>query len=117
MNRQQHRVTTAVRIASGALATTLLLATATVGLQPAWADDAQSAHQLVEKARLTLNSFQADPRMGPSLRALVGKAKGVMIYPQVLRGAFLFGGAGGQGVFLVQPRGQHLGWPGFLRPR
>jgi lipid-binding SYLF domain-containing protein len=40
--------------------------------------------------------------MGPSLRALVGKAKGVMIYPQVLRGAFLFGGAGGQGVFLVR---------------
>jgi lipid-binding SYLF domain-containing protein len=103
MYRQKaHRVTTTVGIASGALAIALLLASAPVGPQPAWADDAQNAQQLVEKARLTLDSFQADPQLGPSLRALVGKSKGVMIYPQVLRGAFLFGGAGGQGVFVVR---------------
>ncbi|HSC69706.1 MAG TPA: lipid-binding SYLF domain-containing protein [Candidatus Methylomirabilis sp.] len=89
-------------IVAGALAAALLLATATVGPQPAWADDAQNADQLVEKALMTIDSFQSDPQMGPSLRALVSKARGVMIYPQVLRGAFLLGGAGGQGVFLVR---------------
>jgi lipid-binding SYLF domain-containing protein len=79
----------------------LLLATV---IPSGWADDGQDARQLVEKARLTLDSFQADPQMGASLRALLRKAKGVMISPQILRGAFLFGGAGGNGVFLA--RGQ-----------
>jgi len=104
MNRQhgQKKKPTMAAITSSAMAVALLLATATVGPQPAWADDAEVAHRLVEQARLTLDGFQADPQMGSSLRALVRKAKGVMIYPQVLRGAFLFGGAGGRGVFLVR---------------
>jgi SH3 domain-containing YSC84-like protein 1 len=38
----------------------------------------------------------------PVLRALVQRAKGVMILPQVLRGAFLFGASGGSGVFLTR---------------
>jgi lipid-binding SYLF domain-containing protein len=42
--------------------------------------------------------------MGPGLREIVRKARGVMIFPQVLRGAFLFGGAGGSGVFLVRAK-------------
>jgi lipid-binding SYLF domain-containing protein len=92
----------AARILSSAFAGAIFLASATIGSHPAWADDAQNAHHLVEKARLTFESFLADPQMGPSLRALIRKGKGVMIYPQVLRGAFLFGGAGGQGVFLVR---------------
>lgn len=90
------------RMGGTALAATLLLATAPAGPAPAWADDAQNAHRLVEDARMTFDSFQADPQLGPSMRALVRKAKGVMIFPQVLRGAFLFGGSGGRGVFLVR---------------
>jgi lipid-binding SYLF domain-containing protein len=35
-------------------------------------------------------------------RNLVGKAKGVFIAPQVLRGAFVVGASGGSGVFLVR---------------
>jgi len=90
------------QITISALATLLFLVGAWVEGKPASADDAQDARQLVEKARMTLDNFQADPQMGPSVRALVGKAKGVMIYPQVLRGAFLFGGKGGRGVFLTR---------------
>ena len=113
MNRQhgQKKKPTMAAITSSAMAVALLLATATVGPQPAWAADAQVAHRLVEQARLTLDGFQADPQTGSSLRALVRKAKGVMIYPQVLRGAFLFGGAGGQGVFLVR-NGEGNTWAG-----
>jgi len=68
------------------------------------ADEAQDARQLVEKARLTLESFQGDPQMETGLREIVRKAKGVMVYPQILRGAFLFGGAGGSGVFLARSK-------------
>jgi SH3 domain-containing YSC84-like protein 1 len=93
------RVThTAVRV----LATFLLLASGFAELKPASDDDMQDAGQLVEKAHLTFESFQANPQMGPSLRALVQRAKEVMVYPQVLRGSFLFGAPGGNGVFLTR---------------
>jgi lipid-binding SYLF domain-containing protein len=103
MKRQQEqRASTAIRIAFRAMAVVLLLATVLSGSPRAQANDAHDANQLVETARLTFDSFQADPRMGPSLRTLVRRARGVMIYPQVLRGAFVLGGRGGQGVFVVR---------------
>jgi len=70
------------------------------GLRTAGADDAQDARQLVEKAKLTFESFTADKDM-EGLLALVQKAKGVLIYPTVLRGAFIFGASGGSGAFLA----------------
>jgi len=74
-----------------------------LGLGPSvWADDAQDATQLVEKSRLTFDAFIADNDMGPALRSLVKGAKGVLIYPQILRGAFIVGASGGSGVFLAK---------------
>ncbi|HYL79623.1 MAG TPA: hypothetical protein VEU07_02355, partial [Candidatus Acidoferrum sp.] len=69
---------------------------------PAWANDSQDARQLVEKARMTFESFSADKEMGGSLRAIVKKARAVLIYPQVLRGAFIVGASGGSGVLLAR---------------
>ena len=68
----------------------------------------------MDKARLTFESFQSDPQMEPGLREIVRKAKGVMICPQILRGAFLVGGAGGSGVFLVRAKdGDDWSGPAF----
>ena len=80
----------------------VLFAWVAIAAQPAIADDVQEAHQLVEKARLTFESFIADPNLGGNLRILVNKARGVLIYPQVLRGAFIIGVSGGSGVLLVR---------------
>ncbi len=71
------------------------------GPWPAAADDALDAQQLVEKARLTFEAFIADKEMGPALRSLIKKAHGILIYPSVLRGAFIVGASGGSGVFLA----------------
>ncbi len=89
----------------------VLVLTLGVGVQPARADDGQDARQLVDKARLTFQGFLADPQMGPALRTIVRRAKGVLIYPQVLRGAFIFGAAGASGVFLVR-NGESDTWSG-----
>jgi lipid-binding SYLF domain-containing protein len=78
-----------------------LLAVIVVGARPAMADDAQNARQLVEKARWTFDNFMADKDLGPSVRSLVKRAKGVLIYPQVLKGAFIFGASGGSGAMLA----------------
>jgi len=73
----------------------------------------QKTSQLVEKARFTLDSFMADSNMD-AFRDLIKQAKGVLIVPQMLKGAFVFGASGGSGVFLVrdEPARQWMG-PAF----
>jgi lipid-binding SYLF domain-containing protein len=71
-----------------------------LGSAPARADDAQDARQMVEKAKLTVEQFQTDPNMG-GLRDLAKKAKGMLILPQMLRGAFIIGASGGSGVLVA----------------
>jgi len=64
------------------------------------ADDALEAAQLVEKARMTFQSFMAAQEM-QGFRDLMKSARGVFISPQVLKGAFIIGASGGSGVFLA----------------
>jgi lipid-binding SYLF domain-containing protein len=79
----------------------VVVALLVMGIPPAAADDALEAKQLVEKARFTLENFMADPNM-EVFREQLKKAKGVFIAPQLLKGAFIIGGQGGSGVFLVR---------------
>ncbi len=88
----------------------LAIAGLIVGPPPAFADDASDAQQLVEKARLSFESFSADPNFD-SLRGLLKTAKGVYIAPQVLRGAFIIGVSGGSGVLLARDE-KAGGWGG-----
>lgn len=71
------------------------------GLGPANAANFSSQQELVEKARLTIEKFAADPRLG-HFHSLAKRAKALFIVPQILRGAFFIGGAGGSGVLLVR---------------
>jgi len=68
---------------------------------PAYASDASEASELADKAVITLQSFARDKdfaSVGPAL----AKAKGVLIYPQVLKAGFILGGSGGSGVLMVR---------------
>jgi lipid-binding SYLF domain-containing protein len=90
------------RVRACSMAAVVLIALVATSAQLVLADDAQDARQLVEKARLTLQEFLADPQMGPALQSLLSKARAVLIYPQVLRGAFIIGVSGGSGVLLAR---------------
>ena len=84
----------------------LLAATLEVGLLVsgaglARADDAQDAKQLAEKAKLTVEEFQNDPNMG-GFRDLAKRARGMLILPQMVRAAFIFGASGGSGVLVAR---------------
>jgi lipid-binding SYLF domain-containing protein len=68
---------------------------------PAVADDVMDSTQLVEKAKISFDSFVA-AKDNKAFRDLLRKAKGVFIAPQILKGAFIVGASGGSGVFLVQ---------------
>jgi len=102
------------QIGAGVLAGALAIAAVlTGGPAPALADDAQETRQLVDKARLTIENFTADPNM-EGFRSQVKRAKGVYIAPQVLRGAFVLGVSGGSGVFLVRDeKGGQWNGPAF----
>ena len=68
---------------------------------PVSADDRQGAAQLVEKAEMTLQSFMSDSSMD-AFRDLAKQAKGILVVPQLLKGAFVFGASGGSGVLLIR---------------
>ncbi|MGD2000832.1 MAG: lipid-binding SYLF domain-containing protein [Desulfobacterales bacterium] len=62
---------------------------------------AQSDEQLlVDKARITFDSFMTDSNMS-WLKEHLKEAKGVLIVPSLLKAGFIFGGSGGSGVLLI----------------
>ncbi len=74
---------------------------AAFGSLPARASTADDARALVERATATVNAFAGNADFG-ALPGLLGKAKGVLVYPRVIEGGFILGGAGGSGVLLVR---------------
>ena len=73
-------------------------------IPPAFADSATDAKQLVEKSKLTFDTFMGTKELG-AFRDLLKKSKGVFISPQMLEGAFVFGLSGGSGVLLARDPG------------
>jgi lipid-binding SYLF domain-containing protein len=64
---------------------------------PVRANDQQA---LVDRARVTFESFLADPEMS-WLKENLHSAKGLLIVPSLLKAGFVFGGSGGSGVLVV----------------
>ena len=83
---------------AGSLSATILAA----GGRPVAAlSETQEADQLVEKARLSFESFVADSNL-EAFRDLLRRSRGLFLAPQVLRGAFFIGAAGGSGVLVAR---------------
>ena len=76
------------------------------------ADDAAEAKKLVAESKEVISAFAANndfPTFGPAL----GKAKGVLIFPQILKAGFILGGSGGSGVLLVRDAKGDWSGPAF----
>lgn len=56
---------------------------------------------LVDKARVTFNEFVNDQQY-TWFHENLGKAKGLLIFPQVLKAGFILGGSGGTGVLVLR---------------
>jgi lipid-binding SYLF domain-containing protein len=72
------------------------------GAPPASSAEGATQQQLVDKAQLTLEAFTSDPRLKDQLKQLNKEARALFIIPQFMRGAFIFGGAGGSGVLIAR---------------
>lgn len=97
---------------------TTVIAILTVGMllacySPTMASDKDQAQLLVDRARITLSDFMSDPNY-IWLHDNIKHAKGVLIFPQVLKGGFIWGGSGGTGVFLARDeRSRNWSEPAF----
>ncbi len=78
---------------------------------PTGAEDPSEQQLLVDKARITLDQFRADPGMSEFLKVMSPDVKGLFVMPEFMRGAFIVGGAGGRGVLLVRQEGANK-WTG-----
>ena len=72
-----------------------------VSYTPANAVAPYQTQGLVDRARVTLKEFMQDSTYS-WLHENLDRAKGVLIFPQVIKGGFIWGGSGGTGVFLVR---------------
>lgn len=96
---RNRRVSSLTRLLVGAI---LLSIPSMLMANPARAADIAEQQRLVDKARLTLMAFAADPGLKSALREWSPETRALFIVPQFLRGAFVFGGAGGSGLLLVR---------------
>ena len=67
------------------------------------ASPALEAKKVVETSQLTLEGFMADPA-NKEFQKLIKKAKGVYITPSLLKGAFVVGVSGGNGLLLIRDK-------------
>jgi lipid-binding SYLF domain-containing protein len=70
-------------------------------MTPAQADDRYDAQAIVDKAKITFESFMRDKNY-TWLHENLKNAKGLLIYPQILKAGFILGGSGGTGVLVVR---------------
>jgi len=68
---------------------------------------------IVDKARVTVQGFQMDHEVGPTVRKLMRSAKAVVVFPSILKGAFFVGAEGGTGVLLAKGEGGKWSYPAF----
>ncbi len=68
---------------------------------PAVASDHDDAQSIVDRARVTFEDLMRDPNY-TWLHSHLKEAKGVLIFPQVLKAGFILGGSGGTGVLAVR---------------
>lgn len=104
MNRRKITTSTVKKYLVAMVAAFMLPAWVMTAAMPALAaSDADDAQAIVEKAQITFNGFMRDKEYS-WLHENLAKAKGVLIYPQVLKAGFIFGGSGGTGVLVLKDR-------------
>jgi SH3 domain-containing YSC84-like protein 1 len=74
--------------------------------------DMEDGQAIVDKANVTLKGFLKDKSYS-WIRDNLGKAKGILIYPQVLKAGFILGGSGGTGVLIAKDANGEWSQPTF----
>lgn len=90
-------------------ATALVAGAATMFTATAAAQNEQQV--LVNQAQTTLSNFMRDPEM-KWLQQNIGRAKAILIAPEIVKAGFIIGGSGGRAVLVARNGGKWVG-PAF----
>ena len=93
--------------------TALAIALGWLVLAAPTASAATKAEELVIKSQLTVEDMATNEEFGQYVRKYMKNAKGVLIVPNMIKGAFIFGGEGGSGVLLVKGANGAWSYPAF----
>jgi SH3 domain-containing YSC84-like protein 1 len=94
------------------LTSAAFIAVVTLGFAATSAQAQSEQQKLVNAAEVTLSNFMRDPEM-KWLQQNIGRAKAVLISPEIVKAGFIIGGSGGRGVLVAkEPSGKWLG-PAF----
>ena len=74
--------------------------------------DYAEAKDIVDSSKITIQRLIRSPET-PQVKALLARAEGVMIFPQILKGAFFIGGEGGSGVMMSKLANGAWSYPAF----
>jgi lipid-binding SYLF domain-containing protein len=91
------------------------MAVAAIGLSAALAAPAQADAErqaLINDATRTAQTLIDGPDF-PDIRRLLPRARAVVIFPNMVQGGFIVGGAGGRGVMLARLEGGRWSYPAF----
>jgi len=94
----------------------VITAIAIIGIATAVAGPARAAGQaeeIVTKAQLTVQDMRKDENIGQFVNRHLKNAKGVLVVPQMLKGAFGVGAEGGSGALLVRDAKGNWSYPAF----
>lgn len=83
-------------------------------LVPQSASAYSEGQELVDKAAITVKKLMAEPDIAPHLQKYVSKAKGILIFPNLLKAGFIFGAEGGSGVLLTRAANGQWSYPAFF---
>lgn len=100
MKTLMQRLTTAMAVAAAALG---------FAAAPAYAQGDQQV--LVNQSETTLSNFMRDPEM-KWLQQNIGRAKAVLISPEIVKAGFIIGGSGGRALLVAKNGGRWVG-PAF----
>ena len=74
--------------------------------------DYAEAKDIVDSSTITIQRLIRSPET-PQVKSLLARAKGVLIFPQILKGAFFIGGEGGSGVMMSKYANGAWSYPAF----
>ena len=97
---------------SGTVLLSLVVVVLCTPIPQALAQKGNEAQGLVDKALITFNDFMNDQNY-TWIHNNLNRAAGIMIFPQVLKAGFIFGGSGGTGVLLARDKNGTWSEPAF----
>lgn len=78
------------------------------------ADNLKTANEIVSEAVFTAEKMRNHKEFASYVKGYMKKAKGVVIFPQILKGGFFLGGEGGSGVLLAKADDGRWSYPTFV---